>query len=610
VVVLAIGIPCLQKGLIEMKVVTSKSKNSESFYICKSFRDKKTGKATSKIVEKLGTREELEKKLGADVDVVLWARARAREMTEEEKSNKRKISVSYDPTKQIELDKKTTFNGGYLFLQQIYHELALDDICTDISSRHHFDYDLDTILSRLVYGRILHPVSKQATYEFSKGLIERPAFDVHQIYRSLGVLSEERDYIQGALYKNSAKVIARKTKILYFDCTNYYFEINEEDDFRRFGHSKQHQPRPLVSMGLFMDAEGIPLAFCMNHGAANEQPTLIPLEEKLIADFDLSKFVVCTDAGLSSLPNRMFNAMKDRQFITTQSVKKLKSHLRSWAVDTSGWHITGSDREFDLGEIKTTLGADEVDETYRKAIYSHTFYKSRPIKEKNPATGEYFEQNLIVTYSFKYRDYQRNIRAGQIDRALRAIKDGSSRLEKKTPNDFRRLIKKTAVTANGEIAENAVYDIDEEIIAKEALFDGYYALCTSLDNSDVAGLLAVNKRRWEIEECFRIMKSEFRARPVYLSREDRIKAHFLTCFVALLIYRILEKKLEEQYTCSQIIDTLKGMEFEEIRGEGFRPLYERTAITDALHAAFGFRTDYEIIGNRDMKKIFKKTKSR
>jgi transposase len=593
-----------------MRLNITKSKNSESFYITKSFRDKKTGKATSKTVEKLGTRKELEERLGKDVDVVEWGHERARELTEQEKSLNRRVMVSYDPIKQIGLKEKITFSGGYLFLQRIYYELRIDDICRDITSRYRFDYNLDAIVSRLVYGRILEPSSKQAICGFSKGLIEQVDFDCHQIYRSLEVLFAENDFIQSALYKNSEKIAKRKTKILYFDCTNYFFEIDAEDDFRRYGRSKQHQPRPLVQMGLFMDAEGIPLAFAMNNGAANEQPTMVPLEERILNDFKLSEFIVCTDAGLSALPNRKFNATKNRQFITAQSVKMLKGHLKTWAIDKRGWQVSGSDELFDLSKIEAKLTSDDTDEAYRKAIYSRTFYKSRRIKEKDKGSGGYFEQNLIVTYSFKYRNYQRNIREGQIERAARAIKDDSSRLDKLNQNDFRRLIKKTTVTNDGEIAEKTVYAIDESVIAKEALYDGYYALCTSLDNDDVPGLLKVNKRRWEIEECFRIMKQEFKARPVFLSREGRIRAHFLTCFVALLVYRILEKKLGERYSCNQIIDTLKGMMFEEIRGEGFRPLYERTEITDALHEAFGFRTDFEIITNRDMKKIFKKTRLR
>jgi transposase len=593
-----------------MRLVVSKSKNSESYYITKSFRDKKTGKATSKTIERLGTKAELEERLGKGVDIISWAHARARELTEAERTQSRKVIVGYDPQKQIESGRRAVFNGGYLFLEHIYHELDLDGICKEISLKRRFDFDLDEILSRLIYGRILYPASKQATHEFSRSLIAPSSFDLHQVYRSLEVLCKESDFIQSALYKNSAKLSTRKTQVLYFDCTNFFFEIAKEDDFRRYGRSKQHQPRPLVEMGLFMDAEGMPLAFCMDHGAANEQPTMVPLERRILADFDISKFVVCTDAGLSSLPNRMFNSVKDRQFITTQSVKKLKGHFKSWALDSTGFKALGSDGELDLSEVEAKLEAEGVGGAFKRAVYSTTFYKSRRIREKDSASGEYFEQNLIVTYSFKYRDWQRNIRCGQMERAIFAIDNNSVGLDKKNQNDYRRLIKKTSITGEGEVAERKVYAIDEDVITKEAAYDGFYALATSLDTDDVPGLLKVNSRRWEIEECFRIMKSEFKARPVYLSREDRIKAHFLTCFIALLIYRILENRLGGQYSCTQLIDTLRAMDFEEVRGDGFRPLYERTKITDALHEAFGFRTDFEIVTNREMKKIFKKTKQR
>lgn len=593
-----------------MRLNIVKSKNSESFYITKSYRDKKTKKTTSKIVEKLGTRLELERMLGEDVDIIEWGRARARELTEAEKTSSRKIMVGYDPSKQIEAGVQRLKGGGYLFLQDIYHELGLHNICKGIADSRDFTFDLDAILSRLVFGRILHPTSKSATTEFSKTLIEDAGFDNHQVYRALEVLYAENDAIQSALYKNSEALLARKTKILYFDCTNFFFEITEQDEFREFGHSKQHQPRPLVEMGLFMDAEGIPLAFSMNPGATNEQITMTPLEEKILKDFELSKFIVCTDAGLSSLANRKFNSQGERQFITTQSVKGLKKHLKTWATDPSGWQIFGSDRLYDIDEVAALLASEETDPFLRDTLYQKTFYKCRRIKEKDPKDATYFEQNFIITFSFKYRAYQRAIREGQIERALKALSSPTSKLDKKSQNDYRRFIKTIAHTDEGEICEKVHYSINEETITKEAAFDGFYGLATSLDNSDIEGIIAVSQRRWQIEECFRIMKHEFKARPVFLSKEERICAHFLTCFIALLVYRILEKNLGDIYTCTQIIETLAGMLFEEIKGEGYRPLYVRTDITDALHDAFGFRTDYEIISNRDMKKIIQKTKRR
>lgn len=591
-----------------MKLHITKSKNAESFYIAKSYRDKSTGKTTSKIVEKLGTREELEGKLGAGVDVVAWGKQRALELTQKEKENTRKILVSYNPCAIIEMGIRTCYNGGYLFLQDIYHKLGIHKMCREISERYNFDYDLHSILSRLVYGRVIHPASKIATVDFADTLIEKRNFDLHQVYRSLDVLYRESEFIQAELYKNSKKLIGRKDKILYYDCTNFFFEIEQEDELRRYGKSKEHRPNPIVQMGLFMDAEGIPLAFTINPGSTNEQKTLVPLEQTIIEDFKLSKFIVCTDAGLSSAANRIFNSQKERQFITTQSVKQLKAHLKKWALDKQGWKISGSDKAFDLDEIDALLSSDETTEERKRAITERTFYKSRLIKEKVAGQDEPLEQRLIVTFSFKYRSYQQSVRQGQIDRALRAIETDPKALEKRNQNDYRRFVAKTAITDAGEIAEKTIYKIDEDVIAKEACYDGYYALATSLDGEDIESILKVNANRWQIEECFRIMKSEFEARPAYLTRQERICAHFLTCFIALLVYRILEKKLEGEYTCSQIIDTLKHMDFEEVSGEGYRPLYVRTSLTDSLHEKFGFRTDYEILPDKTMKKIIRTTK--
>jgi transposase len=408
----------------------------------------------------------------------------------------------------------------------------------------------------------------------------------------------------------SKKITQRRDSILYYDCTNFFFEIEEEDDFRQYGHSKENRPNPIVQMGLFMDADGIPLACTIDAGAKGEQTTLIPLEEKILKDFGLAKFVVSTDAGLSSATNRIFNSQRERQFITTQSIKKLKGHLKDWALDKTGWQMSGHDRVFDLEELEGVLSSDETPQKVKDALSNRTFYKKRMIKEEvsNAGKKETFEQLLIVTFSFKYRSYLRSIRASHINRALRAIEEKPASLKKKNQHDFRRLIKETSATKEGEVADLTVYAIDEAAIQKEARYDGFYGLCTSLDADDIEGILQVNKNRWEIEECFRIIKSEFLARPSFLSRKDRLTAHFLTCFIALLVYRLLEKKLGGKYTCSEIIDCLRSMDFKEVKGEGFEPLYVRSDLTDALHEAFGFYTDFEIVTDRAMKEIIKKTR--
>ena len=569
-----------------MRLQISKSKNASSLYVTKSIYV--NGVSTSKVVEKLGTYDELKEKLNGE-DPIEWAKAYVAELTRKEKEEKREVLVRYSPAKQIEKDEQKSFNGGYLFLQQIYHQLGLSKISKVISDKYKFTYNLDSVLSRLVYSRIIFPASKLATCEQSRLFMEQPEFELQHVYRSLEVLAKESDYIQSELYKNSLKICDRNKGILYYDCTNYFFETEQEDGLRQYGVSKEHRPNPIVQMGLFMDGDGFPLAFCINKGNTNEQVTLKPLEKKIISDFGLSRFVVCTDAGLASVANRKFNDIQDRAFITTQSIKKLKASLREWALDPTGWKMSGSDVLYDLTELNEDSNLDL------------TFYKERWIKEKD------LEQKLIVTFSTKYQKYQQSIRNRQVERAQKVIDTNPGKLKKCNSNDYKRFISKSHCTENGEVAENESYSIDTDLIAGEAAYDGFYAVCTNLDD-DASAIIKVNQRRWEIEESFRIMKSEFKARPVYLQRDDRIEAHFTTCFISLMIYRILEKKLGEKYTCHDIVTGLRDMNFFEITGEGYLPTYTRTDLTDDLHDAFGFRTDYQIVNTKQMKKIFKDTK--
>jgi transposase len=569
-----------------LRLSLSKSKNATSLYIIKDYIE--NGKRTTKIVEKLGTLLELHKKLNGQ-DPLLWAERYVEELNKKEKEENREIIVKFSPAKQILKDEQICFNGGYLFLQQIYYALGLHKICNLISSRHKFSYNLNSILSRLVYGRIIFPSSKLATSELSKKFMEQPEFQIQHIYRALEVLSQEMDYIQSELYKNSLSICDRNKGILYYDCTNYFFEIEQEEGIKQYGVSKEHRPNPIVQMGLFMDGDGLPLAFCINKGNSNEQTTLKPLEQKIISDFGLSKFIVCTDAGLASTANRKFNNIQGRAFITTQSIKKLKAHLKEWALDTKDWHISGSDKVYDLSELDEKVDMDKI------------FYKQRWIKEDG------LEQNLVVTFSLKYKNYQQNIRSRQVERARKVIHTNPKKLKKCNANDYKRFISKSYCTNDGEVADKEIYGIDANLILQEAAYDGFYAVCTNLED-DASAIIKVNSRRWEIEESFRIMKSEFKARPVYLQRDDRIKAHFTTCFISLIIYRLLEKRLQEKYTCNDIISGLRDMNFYEVKGEGYIPTYTRTDFTDDLHEKFSFRTDYQIVNNKQMKKIFKATK--
>lgn len=568
-----------------MRLKVSKSKNAASLYVIKSTYI--NGVHSSKIVEKLGTYDELKKKLGGQ-DPYQWAEEYIAELNKQEKENKRKIMVPYSPNKLIPKGEQRSFNGGYLFLQSIYHQLKLNNICNKISEKHKFSFDLNDILSRLLYARILFPASKLATHNLSKQFLEQPAFDLQHIYRALEVIAKESDFIQSEVYKNSRSIQKRNAGVLFYDCTNYFFEIEQESGLKQYGYSKEHRPNPIVQMGLFIDSDGIPLAFDIHAGNTNEQVTLRPLEQKILKDFELSRIVVCTDAGLASHDNRKFNDKEDRAFITTQSVKKLKKHLREWALSPDGWRLPGNKKSYDIANLDETEGNDNI------------YYKQRWINEDG------LEQKLIVTFSIKYRDYQRKIRNSQIERAKKLISTNPTKLKKANQNDYKRFVKKMSVTKDGEIAGKDIYSLDTTVIADEEVFDGFYAVCTNLED-DASAIISVNQRRWEIEECFRIMKSEFKARPVYLSRDDRIKAHFTTCFLALLIYRFLEKKLGDKFTCSEIIQGLVDMNFFELKGEGYTPSYTRTDFTDSLHDAFGFRTDYEIITSSQMKKIFNLT---
>lgn len=458
-----------------------------------------------------------------------------------------------------------------------------------------FEYDLDAILSRLLYGRILFPSSKLSSYEQSKRLIEQPAFELHQVYRALSVLSENSELIQAELYKRSKKIIKRNTGVLFYDCTNYFFELERESGLKQYGPSKEHRPNPIVQMELFMDKSGIPLAFCINPGNQNEQLSLKPLEQQVMRDFELSKFVVCTDAGLSSDANRRFNNYGKRSFITTQSIKKLRTELKEWCLDPSGWELEGSSHKYDISELDDTS-------QNRKKI----FYKQRIMEGYDEERGITFNQTLIVTYSLKYKLYQQTLRSRQVERARKYLEHPSS-ADKRSQTDAKRFIKKTSFTEDGETADKAMYELDETAIMEEAKYDGFYAVCTNLDD-DPADIARINHDRWEIEESFRIMKSEFEARPVYLQRDDRIGAHFLTCFIALMMYRILEKQLGEKYTCEEIISTLRNMNMSKLGDYGYIPCYTRIAVTDDLHENAGFHTDYELITPKSMAGIIRRSK--
>ena len=575
-----------------MYIAIRGSKNNKDVYIYRSFR-KEDGKSSSRIYKKLGKFNALLEQFGGDEDKLMaWAKEQAAKETVLYNQHTGKINVEFSKAASIPLNEQRSFNVGYLFLQDLCTQLRLDKICRTIKDRHKFKYDFSAILTDLIFARILSPSSKLASYEYCKSLLEPPRYSLQDVYRSLSVIAEESDFIQSELYKNSNFLHPRNNRVLYYDCTNYYFEIEEESGSKRYGKSKENRPNPIVTMGLFMDADGLPLAFDIFPGNQNEQTTLKPLESKILQDFNCSEFIFCSDSGLGSASNRRFNSLGNRAYIITHSLKKMKKEEREIALNPTQFRKIGSDKFIDLRTL------DESEEE----IYNTIYYKEIPV-----VTGN-MDETLIVTYSPKYKAYQRKIRARQIERAERILAIPGRKRKGKNQNDPMRFIKKTSITAEGEIAEKQVYGLDEEQIQKEEMYDGFYAVITNLEG-DVSEIIRINKQRWEIEESFRIMKTEFEARPVYVRRDDRIKAHFMTCYISLLLYRLLEKRLGNTYTANQILETLRSMQMTLLNtASGYIPTYTRTALTDALHKTFGFRTDYEFITKSSMRTIIKDTK--
>ena len=575
-----------------MRVTTSKSKNSESFYITQSYTSAQ-GKSTSKTVRKLGTLAELSKRLNTDREgVMAWANEQARLETMKYKSEKEDaiVMVPFHSNKLMDCHKQKLFTGGYLFLQSVYYGLKMDSICRKIKSRYKFEYDLNAILSDLIYTRVLEPSSKRSSFQTAKQFLEPPTYELHDVYRALSILAEEMDFIQAEVYKNSFFLGNRNDRILYYDCTNYYFEIEQEDGDKKYGKSKEHRTNPIIQMGLFTDGDGLPLAFSLFPGNQNEQKSLKPLETKILQQFGCEKFIYYSDAGLASEDNRVLNHMGQRAFIVTQSIKKLPAEDRAWALDKRGFKRLSDDVSVDI----TELPEDDKD---------HLYYKDEPFTTKK------LHQRLIITYSPKYAAYQKAVRAEQIARAEKMVANGSLKRQRKNPNDPARFVNKIAATEEGEKAKIHYY-LDLDKIAEEEMYDGLYAVCTDLLDDDVADILKVSEGRWQIEDCFRTMKTDFEARPVYLNRQDRIKAHFLTCFLALLHFRLLKRSLKGAYTTEQLIQTLRNIKFADVEEQGFMPVYERNEITDNLHEACGFRSDYEFITKRKMKGIQKKSKRR
>lgn len=602
-----------------MKLKISRSKNSCTLYVQKAFRDK-TGKSTSKIVERLGSLDEVRARADG-ADPMEWAMEYVRKLTLEEKEQRRVVMPRLHPSQLIPKDVVQSYVCGHLFLQRLYYKVGIDRICAKISQNRKFDFDLDCVLQLLVFGRILSPSSKLATFGSCAGYLEPFKLELHHIYRPLDVVAGNETYIQKRLFKNSSRVVKRDTTVLYYDCTNYFFETEKADPvvegedgsrkagLRQYGASKEHRPNPIVQMGMFIDKTGFPVAMCINPGNTNEQVTLIPTEKIIVEEMGIERIVVCTDGGLSSEDNRSYNSTAERSFITVQSLKKLNETYTEWALETKGWKLVPWTEAQRTARIARGLSADDDpemtfdlgEESTARYYGNRTFYRERWIV--NEKTG--FSQRIIVTFSFRYRAYLKALRDRQITVAENMVKRGCS--GKKRATSPERFLIESHATEHGEEAVFKTVALNLGAIADEEKYDGFYAVCTDLNNH-VSEILGYNHNRWESEDAFRVLKTDLKARPAFVWTDAHIKGHFITCFIALLLFRMLECELEYKYTSSQIISTLRGMTLNIIPGEGYRPNYTRTDLTDALHEKAGFRTDTQIVTNQKIKQILKMVK--
>lgn len=617
-----------------MKLWYDRKSNDPTYFVQKGYRNGR--KTTTKNIARIGKHSEL---LRITDDPLSYAKDQvARYNEEEKKNNKVSLEVKINFAEKIKasddlVSSTTNLNIGYLFLQQLYHDLEIGSFFKEITASSKVTFDPNLVNRFLTFARILDPDSKLGTFEHLGHYYEKPAFNYVHILRTMDILYEHYDEYISHLYEKSCRIVKRNTAVCYYDCTNYYFEIESPDDdyvdevtgefikgFRKYGLSKQHQPAPLVEMGLFMDADGIPLSMCMASGSDNEQTTAIPAEQQLTKMFKGKKFIYCADAGLGSLDIRKFNSMGGRAFIVTQSIKKLSDTLKEAVFNDCDYKLLSTDQPVSVEALKSfDRKAPSNRELYLDKAYKIIeadkvcdlgFYEEKiqinGRKRKVKAKG-IVKQHIIITFSRKMMEYQRFIRNRQIERAKKLLKDLDPDTYKKGPHDVTRFIRRIPKTKSGETATD-LYEIDQDVIDEEEKYDGYYAIATNLDDP-AKDVIQVSSQRYRIEDCFRIMKTNFNARPVYHHNRERIIAHFMVCYTALLLFRLLEKKLDQtgtHFTVENIIETLKNMEVANLEDMCYMSTYTCSQVCTALNAAFDLGLDKKYYQPKELNKKLKK----
>ena len=587
-----------------MKITRTKTPKGTNLYITKSYRVK--GKSTSKVVLKLGKLEDLNEKYG---DGLKYAYDVKKSLEDEEAIVKKEKALDI----RVYKDKDTPIIpkqkiGGHLFLRPVFRKLGIYDFLKEVRENSKITYPLEEVLEYLVFARVLSPKSKLATHELCKYFVDEPDFDLQHIYRTMDVINKYADKIQRIAYKVSLKLVKDDHSILFYDMTNFFFESEEASGLRQYGVSKEHRPNPIVQFGLFTNGKGIPLGYGVYPGNTNEQTTLKPLEKRILKDYGLAKVIVCTDAGLASATNRAFNDTRERGFVVTQSIKKLPNHLKQWVFNEGLYQNKKDWKKFDERNryIEVTPSLIEDEDDINTLIYKSR-YMIQDITIKDDDNNDIKIQKgwrLIVSYSKKYAAYQRQIREKQITRA-KAIIANPSRYNKGNANDVKRFIKNIAFDKNGEICKSNLL-FDEDLVNEEAKYDGYYAVTTNLEDNE-QDIIAINHNRWKIEDCFRLMKTDFKSRPVYHYKDERIEAHFLICFLALLIFRLLHTKLGDEYTSNELLSTLRKMEYYKY-DEGYLTPFGTTQLVRDLNEMFDMKASRQGYSERTMKHLINSSK--
>ena len=610
-----------------MKLYYDKRLKDPTYYIQQGFRNGK--KTTTKNIKRLGKHSEL---LLITDDPLEYAKNEVKKMNEEYRSGRSEFIVTMDfneriPSTDSPCSNSTSLNIGYLYLKDIYAKLNLSDFFKSVSSDRKITYDCNKICQFLTYARILDPASKYGTYDKLDTYYEKPQVEYQHMIRFLDILDRNSDQYLKHLFDNSENIVKRDTSVMYYDCTNYFFETEKPDEeivdevtgeiilgLRQFGISKENKTSPIVEMGLIMDSRGIPISMCIHPGNTNEQLTAVPLEKEVIKMTGNKKFIYCADAGLGSYNIRKFNDMGGRAYIVTQSVKKLGQEIKDIVFNDSNYRLLSNDDAITLKEMRTFNKKDANnlslynDFAYKvipantamdTGLYEEKVYKNGRTK-KVKAKGT-LHQYIIVTFSRKMMEYQRTIRERQLERAKKLLRLKDPEKIKKGPNDIRRFLKNTS-------SDTANYVLDMDKIHEEEKYDGFYAVATNLDDS-AKDILAVAQNRYKIEDCFRIMKTNFDARPVFLRKPERIRAHFLICYTALLIYRLMECKLDDNLThvtTSNLIKTLRNMNVVNMDDMYYKSIYSGSQALDALEKCFELQLNRKYYKPSDLNKIVKK----